>query len=55
MTFQPSQNPPCIYCPTGKTTDVTPPDHPANERVYLCISCQRRFIVLFKPDPKQTN
>ena len=49
LTTIPSACPPCIFCGTAETTDITPPNSPTTERVYQCALCGRRFVVRFAP------
>jgi len=49
MRFQPSENPPCVYCGHLFTRDVTPDKAPPDERWYVCADCQRSFAVRFIP------
>ena len=56
MTADPwTDNPRCIYCSQGKTTDVTPPDRMRDylERWYECVNCFGRFAVRIIPNPQR--
>jgi hypothetical protein len=46
---RPPELPPCIFCDSLKTRDITPHDGHEAERWYACDHCGRRFAVKFTP------
>ena len=45
-----SDNPSCVFCSGDRTDDVTPPQFPETDRLFLCQRCKRKFVVRFVPD-----